>query len=162
MWLSATDIRNKFNVAANRFDTQIEAALRSAGLIIQRGVEAATYAEAIASTPPTDPDELQRYNSVVEAHSYLTMWVFVGNASHRLTDGGFIKSQQDSASPAMSSRIVTNSYFSPKDLAEMRKNYLAEAQFWLGPYGTIEIDATPDVVAVTSPTSTAVSVIADW
>lgn len=137
MWLSTADLREKFNIQASRFETQLEAAITSAGLTIQRSVSSTIYDEAVGTAP--DPLTLS-YQSVVEAHSYLTMWFLVGNAGNRLSEAGFIKAQQDSASPAINSRIITNSYLTPKEIAEMRAGFLADAKFHLGEYGTIEIE----------------------
>jgi hypothetical protein len=139
-WLSTIEIRNKFSITSGRYDQQIEYAIASAALVLQRGVDADVYAEALADTPPTDPDELLRYSSVVESHSYLTMWFLVGNVGNKLGETGFIKSQQDAGSPAQNSRVVTNSYLTPAEIADMRSNLLMNARTHLGDYGVITVE----------------------
>jgi hypothetical protein len=137
-WLTTAQFREKFSLAANRFETQIAAASASAALIIQRGVDSDIYAEAINATPPSDPDELIRYSSVVEAHSFLTMWFLVGNVGNKLGDSGFVKQAQDASSPA-TSQTITNQYLTPKDLEFLRKGLFENANLYIGPYGTIDI-----------------------
>lgn len=137
-WLPTNEIKNKFSIQSNKYDTQIEYASQSAALVLQRGVDAAIYAEAIGTAPTTPAETVLRYNSVVESHSYLTMWFLVGNVGNKLGDTGFIKAAQDSASPA-AQRIVTNSYLTPEELEIMRENFLMQARFHLGDYGIITV-----------------------
>lgn len=139
-WLDTGEIRNKFSIQSQRYDTQIEYASASAALVLQRGVDADIYAEAIAGDAPDDPPELLRYRSVVESHSYLTMWFLVGNVGNKLSQDGFVKSQQDTSSPAQGAKVVTNSYLTPKEIAEMRENFLMQARFHLGDYGIITVE----------------------
>lgn len=144
-WLDTAEIRNKFSIQSQRYDPQIGYASASAALVLQRGMDAEYYTAAVADTPPTDPDELLRYSSIVESHSYLTMWFLVGNVGNKLSADGFVKSQQDASSPAQGSKVITNSYLTPKEIAEMRANYLMNAQFHLGDYGVITVEVTEPV-----------------
>jgi hypothetical protein len=159
-WLQTSAIRNKFSIQGNKYDTQIDYASASAALALQRGLDATVFAEAIDDTEPTDSDELLRYQNVVESHSFLTMWFLIGNVGNKLGDVGFIKSAQDSASPAMQSRVITNSYLTPAELEKMKAEFLERAKFYIADYGTISIDA-PSSVENTS-VAARVSVVADW
>jgi hypothetical protein len=139
-FLTVTEIQNKFSIKPNLFTSQIGYAIDSAALTIRKGVESDIYDEAYGASVPTDTEELIRQQSVVEAHSYLTMWFLIGNVGVRLASDGFVKQAQDSGSPALNSRIVTNSYLTPKDLEVLRAGYLEQAEAALGEYGTLEIE----------------------
>jgi superfamily II helicase len=138
-WLTTSEIRAKFSIQANKYESQIESAIEDAALVIQRGVGSDIYAEAIDDDPPVDAAELLRYKSVTQAHAYLTMWFLVKTVGSKLSEGGFVKAQQDSASPAMNSRVITNSYLTPKEMAEMKDDLLNTARFHLGDYGVITV-----------------------
>ena len=139
MWLSNAELRGKFHIQSNAFESELSAASADAALIIQRGTDAAIYTEAVGETVPTDPTELLRYNSVVTAHSYLSMWFLVGNAGNKLQDYGFVKQSQDAGSPATTTE-VTNQFLTPKDLADLKSEYLNKAQFYIGDYGEIVVE----------------------
>ncbi len=143
-WLTSDEIRNKFNIQENAYESQLESASNSAALIIRRGVSDEIYAEATADNAPSDPNDLIRYQSIVESHSFLVMWFLIGNVGNKLGESGFIKSAQDSGSPAYQSNILTNQYLTPKELAEMKADYLNKSKLYMGDYGTIDIEA--DVV----------------
>ena len=145
-WLTATEIRDKFNIQSNAHGPQIESAVTSAELIIRRSVSSEIYDEAINGTPPVETAAIIRQLSVIESHAYLTMWFLIGNAGIKLSGDGFIKEAQDSASPAMNSRIVTNQYLTPKDLETLRAGYLDNAKLYMGDYGTIDIGTNEEVV----------------
>lgn len=142
-WLTSDEIRDKFSIASGKYGGQIDAALRSASLIIRQSVSPEIYAEAESATLPTDAEDLVRAQSVIEAQSFLTMWFLVGNVGNKLGDTGFIKSAQDTASPGMDRALITNQYLTPKELAEMRAGYFEQAQILIRPYGTI--DVTDDI-----------------
>lgn len=139
-WLDTDGIREKFNIQSQRYDTQIQGASASAALILRRGMDADIYDEAIGGTAPADVDNLIRYQSVIESHSYLTMWFLIGNVGNKLADSGFIKAVQDAASPAMNGRVITNSYLTPAEIAAMKADFLEKAKSHLGSYGTIIVD----------------------
>ena len=160
-WLGAPEIRAKFNIQSSRFDTQIEAAIVTAALTLQRAVSDAVYAEAVSVTPPAAEPELLRYNSVVESHSYLTAYFLFLSVGSRLSEAGFVKSQQDSASPATGSRVVTNSYLTPKEIRDLRADLLAMAKLHLGEYGTIDISGDPTPLISGFP-ATSITVRSDW
>lgn len=140
-WLSTDEIRAKFSIQTGKYESQLEAAISDAALVLQRGVDSEIFEEAVGGTVPTDADELLRYNSVIQAHSYLTMWFLIGNVGHKLGDVGFIKESQDSASPA-NNRIVTNRYLTPEELKTWRNDLLSNARFNLGDYGVITVMVT--------------------
>jgi hypothetical protein len=139
-WLDVDGIKEKFSIQSERYIHQIEAASQSAALILRRGMDADIYDEAIATTAPSDVDNLIRYESVIESHSYLTMWFLIGNVGNKLVDAGFVKAAQDAASPAMNGRVITNSYLTPAELAAMKADFLERAKTHLGSYGTIIVD----------------------
>jgi hypothetical protein len=144
-WLSAGELRSKFSIQANKYESQLGAAITDAALVIQRGVTSDIYAEAIAADPPDAEPELLRYSSVIQAHSYLAMWFLIGNVGHKLGDTGFIKESQDSASPAVGARIITNRYLTPEELKGWRDSLLASARFNLGDYGVITVEVSEPV-----------------
>lgn len=141
MWLSAAEFRSRFNIAGGRYETHLQSASESAALIIQRGVDSEVYAEATASDPPADADELLRYKSVLEAHANLTMWFLIGNVGNRLGEEGFLKQAQAATSPGIGS-TSTNTFLTPDELSAMRDQYLEQAGMWIEPYGTIEVTAS--------------------
>lgn len=145
-WLTADQIREKFNIQTNAHGSQIESAITSAALIIQRSVASEIYDEASGDTVPTDSALLLRYSSVVESHAYLSMWFLIGNVGVKLTGDGFVKKAQDAGSVAMSGSIFTNEYLTPKDLETMKDGYLDNAHLYMGTYGTIIIGTTEEVV----------------
>jgi hypothetical protein len=141
-WLDADDIRQKFNIASQKYTTQIEAASASAALLIRQSVSSEIYDQAVSGTLPTDDADLIRAQSVIESQSFLTMWFLVGNVGNKLGDAGFIKQAQDTGSPA-NAQTITNQYLTPKELADMRAGFFENAQIAIRPYGSI--DVTDDV-----------------
>jgi len=138
-WLTAAQIREKFSIQANRYDTQVAAAIADAALVLRRGLTAEVYSEATGSPLLATDDNYVRQQSVIQAHSFLTMWFLVGNVGSKLGDQGFVKEAQDAGSPAMSGKTISNRYLTPKELEEMKADYLNKARFNLGSYGTIDV-----------------------
>lgn len=157
-FLAAEEIRAKFNIQPNAFGQQIDAALSSAARKIRTWVGATVYDEADNATPPVDADELLRYETVIDAHSWLTMFYLSRAVGTKYSGDGVIKEAQDSASPAMNSRIVTNQYLTPTELAKNEQRYYDTAADIVSPYQ--EIPATTTVLRSALPR--AVTVIADW
>lgn len=138
-WLSTSDLRNKFSIQPNKYEPQLESAISDAGLRIRAGVTSDIYTEAVGVDLEDNDANYFRQQSVIQAHAYLTMWYLVGNVGNKLGDTGFIKEAQDSASPAMGSRIITNRYLTPQELKVMRDEYLENARVSLGDYGVITV-----------------------
>lgn len=145
-WLTATEIRDKFNIQSNAHGPQIDAAVDDADLIIRRSVSEEIYNEAVSDTPPVETAAIIRQLSVIQSHKYLTMWVLSGDSGIKLGGDGFIEESQDSASPALNSRIVTNRYLTPEKLQPQKAEWLEKAKFYMGDYGTIDIGTNEEVV----------------
>jgi len=156
MWFSVEQIRQKFSVQSNSYGTQIDSAIGSAARKIRRWVDSAAYAEAAGSTVPTDPEDLLRYETIVDAHAFLTMYYLWKSVGNKLSADGVIKQAQDSASPSMNSRIVTNSYLTPAELDA--QDYYDLAWDAIHPYLVVE----PVTNVTMQGVPAAVTVTADW
>ena len=137
MWLSVGEIRQKFNIQSNAYASQIESAIGTAGRKISTWLSPGTYLEAIADTAPTDPADLIRYETVIDAHAFLTMYFLVVSAGSKLSGDGFIKQAQDSAS-VEGSRTITNQYLTPAEMAANKNDYLSAAKELIEPYKIVE------------------------
>lgn len=158
MFLAVASIREKFNIQPNAYESQIEAAIASAKRKLRGWVDADVYMEADGGTAPVDPDELLRYETVIDAHSWLTMFYLSRAVGTRYSGDGVIKQAQDAGSPAMNSRLVTNSYLTPKELAENEQKYYDTASDIAEPY--LAEETAVSVTASALPQ--AVRVVSDW
>lgn len=158
MFLTADEIRAKFNIQSNAFSEQIDSAISSAQRKIRVWVGATFYAEAVDPTPPVDPDELVRYESVIDAHSWLTMYYLSRAVGSKYSGDGVIKQAQDAGSPAFNSQILTNEYLTPDELGKNEKRYYDTAEDIAGPY--LEVLETATIARTALPQS--IRVVADW
>jgi hypothetical protein len=158
MFLSVQDIRDKFNLHSKSFEPQIASAILSANRKIRLWVGADVYDAAASETAPTDADELLRAETVADAHSWLTMYYLSRAVGVKYSPDGAIKQQQDNGSPAMGSRIVTNSYLTPEELGRNEQKYYDTAEEIILPYLVAETTVTVTRTALPQ----AVRVVADW
>lgn len=158
-WLDENQIREKFSIQKGAYSGQIGAASESAARKVRRWVESAVYTEAIAAAAPGDADELQRYETVVDAHAWLTMYYLAMAAGIKLSPDGFLKAAQSASSPA-TSQTITNQYLTPNDLAAKKQEFYDTAWDIIKPYAIVETSEIPTSNSYKYPT--AVAVTADW
>jgi hypothetical protein len=159
-FLTESEIRQKFNIEQNRFSQQITSAIDSARRKIGRWVTADVLAEAVGDTAPTDADALVRYESVLDAHAFLTMYYLAVSVGTKFSADGAVKSQQDAGSPGLNSKMVTNSYLTPAEMAAKKQEYYDEARDIVEPYFTstaTDLESMPRF-----PSSVSVPVVSDW
>jgi hypothetical protein len=158
-WLDPDAIRRKFNIQENAFENQIESASDSAARKIRRWIESTYYAEASGESVPTDPEQLLRYETIVDAHAFLTMYYLAISVGHRLSNQGFIKQAQSSASPGNGTTLM-NQYLTPAEISANKDNYFNEAREIIEPYAAPD---NPDVQTIKRQSySPGVRVVGDW
>ena len=157
-WLDETQIRDKFNIQSKAYSSQIGSASDSAARKIRRWIDAATYTDAIDDTAPVDAEDLLRYETVVDAHAFLTMYYLSMSVGSKLSPDGFIKSAQSSSSPVQT-QTVTNNYLTPAEMAAKKQEYYDAAWDIIEPYAVV---AVSEAASTTPVYPTAVSVVADW
>lgn len=155
-WLDETQIRNKFNLHTGH-SSQIQSAIESAGRKMRRWISEAHYAEAIGEEP-ADADELLRYQTILDAHAFLTMYYLAVSVGSKLAPDGFIKQAQSPSGTGLQS--ATNQYLTPAELAAKKQEYYDMAWDIVEPYADVETAETGAVAAFTYPT--AIAVTADW
>lgn len=139
MWLEASEIRQKFNIQQNAYPSQIENAIATAGRKVRLWVDEETYGEAVADEPPVDDDDeieaekILRYETVIDAHAWLTMYYLAKAVGSKLGQDGFVFEAQDSAS-VEGSRVITNKYLKPSERSI--SDYWETARELLDPYIT--------------------------
>ena len=148
-WLTATQIREKFNIAENALANQITQAIASATLVAQASVDADIYAEGAGTALETTDDNYLRQSSVVQAHSFLVWYFLLKNTGVRLTREGALKKFQASSS-AGTDKVHMNEILTPSELKDAIANALDDAKFWLGEYGTILIDEPGSITEMVS------------
>lgn len=158
MFLNADDIRAKFNIQPNAYGSQIDAAIDSAKRKVRVWVGEDVFDEADGETPPVGDDELLRYGTVIDAHSWLTMFYLSRAVGLKYSADGVIKQAQDAGSPAFNTRILTNEYLTPQDLGKREQMYYDTARDTIDPYLLIESSTLVTVSALPQK----VSVVADW
>jgi hypothetical protein len=157
-WLDENQIREKFSIQSQSYSSQIHSAIESAGRKIRRWIATAYYTEAIAAEPPTDEAELLRYETVIDAHAFLTMYYLAMSVGSKLSPDGFIKSAQSSSAPG-TVHTVTNQYLTPAEMAAKKQEYYAEAREILEPYLIADVS---DTAISSSSFPSAITITADW
>lgn len=158
MFLNVQEIRDKFNIQPNAFASQIESAIQSAARKIRLWVGADAYDEAISETVPVEPEDLLRYETVLDAHSWLTMYYLSLAVGSKYAGDGVVEQAQDAGSPAMQGNVLTNRYLTPEKLAQNEKKYYETARDAVEPY-LVTVDSVT-VTATALPQS--VRVVSDW
>mgnify|MGYP003578113735 CR=1 FL=1 len=139
MFLTASEIRAKFNIQQNGFASQLPAAMEIAGLYIREAVEADVYAEADGGDLATTHANYIRQRKVVQSQAYLAWYFLLKDAGNALSDKGVIKQFQAGSSPATQS-VHMNQVLTPAELEAMKQSALESAKMLLSDYGTILIE----------------------
>lgn len=143
--ITVAALRAQFNIDETIGDPMLEHAVASGSLVVSKYVGAAAYADAgnpieggsgtipvLEGVPivyTTDPvrKAMLEAGELRAAMYYLILAVGAG-----LRRGGLVKTEQDAAGPL--NGTVLNSYLNPKELRELREQYLEEALSFLAPY----------------------------
>jgi hypothetical protein len=160
MWLTATEIRQKFNISENSFANQITSALLSASVMMKNSVtESAVFDEAAGDLLDEDNANYYRQWSIVQSHAYLTYFFLIKDAGNELGKSGFIK--QTATGQSSSFGNVTNQVLTPGEKQSLISQALADAKDFLGDYGVIVI-GSEESVSQESRRSTSKKICFGW
>ena len=132
-WLTPVEIKARFNFSLKdeTDDSPIEFASRLAAYKLSDWLKDADYQLAEDAAVPTDAGELNRFNRIIDAHALLTVSrVFLTNTQIRT--GGVVQNEADGDEP-------TIHYYKPKELAELRAQYLEEATSLLASFAKVNL-----------------------
>jgi hypothetical protein len=131
MLIEAADLRELFDIADQIVDGRLTFCIRNASRTLKGWVGDEVYEDA-AAEEPEDPENADRAAALKDAESYLAMYHALLNTSVRIRKSGLVSREQDAAGPM--GGTVVNQYFNPKELAQLRDEYLAQAKTIAGPY----------------------------
>lgn len=128
-WISVANFKSDFAIAKRATDAQAQLALDAA----EDELTELVGQDVIDDTLSATPSNTTRAARVVRAHKFLA-------ASIQCLNVGNVKKAQDTGSPA--NPVLTNEWWNPKEIGEMRENWRQMALKAIGPY--LMTDASGD------------------
>jgi hypothetical protein len=125
-WIEQDVFKSTFRQASRANDNQIQMAYDAAEDELSILLDATFITDAKAA----EPTVAERSNRIIRAHSYLAYSIHLLNIRD-------VKKEQSAASPA-TQQVVTNEYYTPKELIEMSDDWRARAMKAINAYLTVE------------------------
>lgn len=143
-WLSVYDVsENDTPLLDSSLERAIRKVKREIGFdafeaIFESGTEAVLLDSDRDVDTTTVNEDAMRLGEVTDACFDYAMYFLLLKTGVRIRPRGLVKKETDAGSPALSgSTNITNEYLTPKELAEMRDNFLRLAEDSLDPYRLI-------------------------
>lgn len=128
------EIRSAFNIGTAFDDGPIEEAIALAGAVVSKYVGSTVYSDALLGSSAEDAP---RAAMLKAAEGRVAVYYLILNAGTGIRRGGLIKQEQDAAGPL--NGTVINQYLTPKEIRELRDQYLEEALGLLADYWDPEV-----------------------
>jgi hypothetical protein len=125
--VTADEVRDLFGLAPEV--TGLDSCVSAASRQLRGWVGKTTYTDALQGAQATDQDRAAQLKT---AEGYLTIYHNLLNAGVRVRPSGVVSREQDAAGPM--GGTVLNQYLSPKELQDLRKQYLEQATEMAAPY----------------------------
>ncbi len=119
--VTADEVREQFSVAPEI--TGLASCVASASRQLRGWVGKTVYDDALEGDNATDKE---RAASLKAAEAYLAVYHALLTAGLRVRPSGVVRQEQDAAGPM--GGTVINQYLTPRELGELRKQYLAQAE----------------------------------
>ncbi len=123
----AEELRERFSIAPEV--TCLDFSISSASTQLKRWVGTDAYADALLADSAQDKE---RAAQLKDAESYLGAYHTLLNGGMRMRPSGVVTREQDAAGPM--GGTVLNQYLTPKELSELRRQYMAQAEELAAPY----------------------------
>lgn len=125
--VTAEEVRDLFSIAPDV--AGLDSCVASASRQVRGWVGTEVYTDALESTNAEDPE---RAATLKAAEGYLAVYHALLTSGLRVRPAGVVKQEQDAAGPM--GGMVINQYLTPKELGELRKQYLTQAEEMAAPY----------------------------
>jgi len=128
MLITEDELRALFDIAAQIAEGRLTFCIRNASRTLKGWVGDDAYEDAESG----DPEDEDRAAALKDAESFLAMYQVLLNTGARIRNNGLVSKEQDASGPVGGS--IVNQYYTPKELIELRNEYMAQAQSLAGPF----------------------------